>query len=217
MTDLRSSAERWDRKYAERAALWSGHANPALREVAARLEPGTALDVGCGEGGDAVWLAERGWTVVGIDLSAVALERATAAAAERGVGERCTWIAGDVTQGVVASGIASGIGTDGGFDLVTSHYLHEPPEVRAAAWLAETDLTAPGGVLLIVGHHPDDEAPAGRGPRDPSVLFSPEEVAEALSAVRGLEVETSEMRERLADGPDGPITRRDTVVVARRT
>src|SRR5665811_529907 len=73
------------------------------------------------------------------------------AAAERGVGERCTWIAGDVTQGVVASGIASGIGTDGGFDLVTSHYLHEPPEVRAAAWLAETDLTAPGGVLLIVG------------------------------------------------------------------
>lgn len=207
---LRSGAQRWDRKYAERGALWSGHANPVLREVAARLEPGTALDVGCGEGGDAVWLAEQGWTVVGIDLSTVALERAAAAAAERGVGERCSWIAGDVTQGVVASGI--------GFDLVTSHYLHEPPEVRAAAWLAEANLTAPGGVLLIVGHHPKDRAPAGRGPRDPSVLFSPDEVTRALSSsVPGLEVETSEMRQRSADGPDGPITRRDTVVVARRT
>lgn len=216
MTDepLRSSAERWDRKYSERGALWSGRANPVLREVAAQLEPrtalepGTALDVGCGEGGDAVWLAERGWTVVGIDLSAVALGRAAAAAAERGVGERCTWVAGDVTQGVVPSGV--------GFDLVTSHYLHEPPEVRAAAWLAEADLTAPGGILLIVGHHPEDEAPAGRGPRDPSVLFTPDEVAEALAAVRGLTLETSEMRERLAEGPDGPITRRDTVVIARR-
>ncbi len=209
---LRSSAERWDKKYAERGALWSGHANPVLREVAARLEPGTALDVGCGEGGDAVWLAEQGWTVVGLDLSSVALERAAAAAAERGVGERCAWVAGDVTQGVVASGI----GTDGGFDLVTCHYLHEPPKVRAAAWLAEADLTAPGGVLLVVGHHPEDEAPAGRGPRDPSVLFTPDEVAEVLSTVPGLEVEASEMRERLAEGPEGPITRRDTVVVARR-
>ncbi len=226
MTDepLRSSTERWDRKYSERGALWSGHANPVLREVAAQLEPRTALepctalDVGCGEGGDAVWLAERGWTVVGIDLSAIALGRAAAAAAERGVGERCTWVAGDVTQEVVRRGLLTqGIVPSGvGFDLVTSHYLHEPPEVRAAAWLAEADLTAPGGVLLIVGHHPLDEAPTGRGPRDPSVLFTPDEVAEALAAVRGLEIETSEMRERLAEGPDGPITRRDTVVIARR-
>jgi SAM-dependent methyltransferase len=214
MTDqpLRSSAERWDTKYSERKALWSGHANPVLRDVAARLEPGTALDVGCGEGGDAVWLAERGWTVVGIDLSAVALERGAVAAAERGVGERCTWVAGDVTLGNVATGIR----TDGGFDLVTSHYLQEPPEVRAAAWLAEAQLTAPGGVLLIVGHHPQDEFPAGRGPRDPFVLFAPDEVAGALSAVPGLKVETREMRERSAEGPEGPITRRDTVVVVRR-
>jgi SAM-dependent methyltransferase len=211
---LRSGAERWDSKYAERGALWSGHANPVLREVVARLEPGTALDVGCGEGGDAVWLAEQGWTVVGIDLSTVALERAAAAAAERGVGERCSWIAGDVRQGVVTQGV---VAADIGFDLVTSHYLHEPREVRAAAWLVEANLTAPGGVLLIVGHHPKDRAPAGRGPRDPSVLFSPDEVTRALSSVRGLEVETSEMRQRSADGPDGPITRRDTVVVARRT
>jgi SAM-dependent methyltransferase len=215
MTDepARSNAELWDTRYAERDALWSGHANPVLRQVAARLNPGTALDVGCGEGGDAVWLAEQGWTVVGLDLSSVALERAAAAAAQRGVGDRCTWVAGDVTQEVVAAGI----GTHGRFDLVTSHYVHEPPDVRAAAWLAEADLVAPGGVLLIVGHHPDDEAPAGRGPRNRAVLFAPEEVAQALSAVRGIDVETSEMRERSVDGPDGPTTRRDTVVVARRT
>ena len=210
--ELRSSAERWDERYSAQDRVWSGRANPLLREVAAWLEPGRALDVGCGEGGDAVWLAEQGWRVVGLDLSSVALERAADAAAERGVGERCTWVAGDVTDG----SIASGLGTDGGFDLVTSHYVHEPVEVREAAWLAGANLTRPGGILLIVGHHPDDEPPPGRGPRDPSVLFTPEDVAEALSSARGVDVETSEMRERSAVGPDGPATRRDTVVIARR-
>lgn len=209
---VRSNAERWDKKYAERDSLWSGHANPALREVVARLDPGTALDVGCGEGGDAIWLAEQGWTVVGLDLSSVALDRAASAAAARAVGDRCTWVAGDVTEGAMVAGI----GTDAGFDLVTSHYVHEPPEVRKAAWLAEANLVAPGGVLLIVGHHPDDEAPLGRGPRNPVVLFTPDEVAEALSAARGIDVETSEVREQSVDGPVGPMTRRDTVVVARR-
>ncbi len=210
--DFRSSAERWDLRYSETDRVWSGHANPVLREVAAWLEPGTALDVGCGEGGDVIWLAEHGWRAVGLDLSSVALERAAAAATERGVGERCSWIVGDITDG----GLASGMGTDGGFGLVTSHYVHEPADIRVDAWLAAADLTAAGGVLLIVGHHPDDEAPTGRGPRDPSVLFAPEEVEEALSSVRGLDVETSEMRERSVDEPDGPVTRRDTVVVARR-
>jgi SAM-dependent methyltransferase len=204
----RSSAEKWDARYAGSGRLWSGKVNPVLREVAARLEPGTALDVGCGEGGDAVWLAEQGWTVVGIDLSAIALERAAAAAAERGVGERCSWVAGDVTRGVVVSG--------NGFDLVTSHYLHEPPEVRAAAWLAEAELTAPGGVLLIVGHHPDDEHPAGRGPRDPSVTYLPQDVTAVLASVAGLAIQEAAVRERAIDGPEGPLTRRDTVVVARR-
>jgi SAM-dependent methyltransferase len=210
--EFRSRAEHWDNKYSAQDRVWSGQANPVLREVAAWLEQGKALDVGCGEGGDAIWLAERGWTVVGLDLSSVALERAAAAAAERGVGERCTWVTGDVTDG----SIASGLGTDGGFDLVTSHYVHEPVDVREAAWVAGANLTAPGGVLLVVGHHPDDEPPPGRGPRDPSVLFTPEEVAEALSAAGGLDVETSEVRERSVVGPDGPTMRRDTVVVARR-
>jgi SAM-dependent methyltransferase len=210
--EFRSSAERWDSKYSQAERAWSGKANPVLREVAAWLEPGRALDVGCGEGGDAVWLAEHGWTVVGLDLSSVALGRAAAAAAEKGVGERCSWVAGDVTDG----SIASGLGTDGGFDLVSSHYVHEPTEVRQAAWLAAADLTAPGGTLLVVGHHPDDEPPPGRGPRDPSVLFTPDEVSEVLASAGGLDVETSEVRERAAVGPDGPTTRRDSVVVARR-
>lgn len=210
--EFRSSAERWDHKYSARDGVWSGQANPVLREVAAWLAPGKALDVGCGEGGDAIWLAEHGWKVVGLDLSSVALEHAAGAASERGVGERCTWVVGDVTDG----SIASGLGTDAGFDLVTSHYVHEPVEVREAAWVAGADLTAPGGILLVVGHHPDDEPPPGRGPRDPSVLFTPEEVAEALASAGGVDVETCETRERSVVGPDGPTTRRDTVVVARR-
>ncbi len=95
---LRSRAEHWDRRYSEAGPVWSGRVNPTLKEVAASLDPGRALDIGCGEGGDAVWLAEHGWTVVGLDLSSVALRRAEAAAAERGVGGRCTWIAGDATD-----------------------------------------------------------------------------------------------------------------------
>ncbi len=208
----RSTPEKWDQRYSESDRVWSGKVNPTLREVAARLEPGTALDVGCGEGGDAVWLAEQGWTVVGLDLSTVALERAARAAEDAGVAERCTWVAGDATDPT----IPERIGADARFDLVTTHYVHEPREVRLATWLAEAAATGPGGTLLIVGHHPDDEHPAGRGPRDPSVLFAPEEVEEALSSARGIDVETSDVRVRDATGPDGPLKRRDTVVVARR-
>ena len=211
--ELRSTAEKWDARYAESGQRWSGRVNPVLSEVAASLEPGTALDVGCGEGGDAVWLAEQGWTVVGLDLSAVALERAAAAAAARGVAARCTWVRGDITD----DGIGPRLGTGARFDLVSTHYVHEPAGTRTAAWLAEADLTAPGGLLLVVGHHPDDEHPAGRGPRDPSLAYVPGDVTAVLASVTGLAIESADVRERAAEGPDGHITRRDTVVVARRT
>lgn len=209
---LKSTRQRWDEKYAEAERVWSGKVNPTLREVAARLEPATALDVGCGEGGDAVWLAEQAWTVVGLDLSPVALERAAAAAAERGVGERCTWVAGDIED----ANIPKRLGPDARFDLVTTHYVHEPRDVRAAAWLAEAAAVAPGGILLVVGHHPDDEHPPGRGPRDTSVLFTPDEVEAVLAGAGGLDVEEAEVRTRTQDTADGPLTRRDTVVIARR-
>lgn len=214
MTDeeLRSNAEKWDARYAESPRRWSGKVNPVLSEVASRLEPGTALDVGCGEGGDAVWLAERGWTVVGLDLSAVALERAAAAAVERGAAARCTWVQGDITDAAVRARLGAGAS----FDLVATHYVHEPGGTRTAAWLAEAELTAPGGVLLIVGHHPNDEHPAGRGPRDPSLTYLPHDVTLVLASVPGLAIEEAGVRERETDGPDGPLTRRDTVVVARR-
>ena len=68
----------WDERYATSPALWSGHVNAVVADEAGRLAPGTALDVGCGEGGDALWLAERGWQVLGVDVSRVALERAAA-------------------------------------------------------------------------------------------------------------------------------------------
>jgi SAM-dependent methyltransferase len=211
--ELRSNAEKWDARYAETAQRWSGKANPLLREVAARLGPGTALDVGCGEGGDAIWLAERGWTVVGLDLSSIALGRAAAEAVERGVDARCTWIQGDITD----EALGARLGPDARFNLVSTHYVHEPGGARTTAWLAEASLTAPDGVLLIVGHHPNDEHPAGRGPRDPSLTYLPEDVTAVLASVVGLEIEEAALRERRADGPDGPLTRRDTVVVARRT
>ncbi len=149
---------------------------------------------------------------MGLDLSQVALERAADAATTTGVEDRCRWVAGDVTD----LGNPVGLGTDARFDLVTSHYVHEPREVRLAAWLAEANVVAPGGTLLIVGHHPDDEHPSGRGPRDPSVVFTPDEVEIVLAGVRGIDVETSEVRTRAQTTPEGTFTRRDTVVIARR-
>jgi len=211
--ELRSNAAKWDARYAQSEQRWSGKVNAVLREVAASLAPGAALDVGCGEGGDAVWLAERGWTVTGLDLSTIALERAGAAADEHGVAARCTWVQGDITDAAVGARL----GPDARFDLVSTHYVHEPGGTRAAAWLAEAGLTARGGLLLVVGHHPSDEHPAGRGPRDPSLAYVPGDVTAVLASVTGLAIESADVRERAAEGPDGHITRRDTVVVARRT
>jgi SAM-dependent methyltransferase len=135
----------WAERYSGVGQIWSGDPNIQLVAEAAELTPGTALDLGCGEGGDAIWLARQGWTVTGADFSAAGLERAARLAEEAGVAERTDWWRVDARE------FDPGGRT---YDLVTSQYLH-PPEggmvdvVRrlAAAVAAE-------GHLLIVGHAP---------------------------------------------------------------
>jgi SAM-dependent methyltransferase len=141
-------APAWDERYAGEGRIWSGAPNLQLVAEASDLPPGTALDVGCGEGGDVVWLARRGWTVTGADFSAAGLTRAARRAEEAGVAERTDWWRVDARE------FDAGGRT---FDLVTSHYLH-PPEggmVDVVGRLAAA--VAPGGHLLVVGHAP----PAG--------------------------------------------------------
>src|SRR3954468_20682622 len=92
------TARFWDQRYAEREQIWSGRVNPVLASVAAELPPGRALDLGCGEGGDAVWLADHGWAVTAVDISSTALDRARRAAEGAGVGDRITFERHDLAE-----------------------------------------------------------------------------------------------------------------------
>jgi 2-polyprenyl-3-methyl-5-hydroxy-6-metoxy-1,4-benzoquinol methylase len=135
----------WEDFYG-RERRWSGKPNASLVEVAAELEPGTALDVGCGEGGDAIWLASQGWQVTGTDISQTALDVAARHAAEAGV--TVTWERHDLSVSQPA----------GPFDLVTTSFLHSKVELpRGRILRAAAEAVAPGGTLLVVGHAPSVE------------------------------------------------------------
>ncbi|MEU0543899.1 class I SAM-dependent methyltransferase [Nocardia sp. NPDC005978] len=133
----------WDARYAGTEKFWSGEPNPQLVAEASGLTPGHALDVGCGEGGDVVWLARRGWTVTGADFSANALGRAARHAEEAGVADRVEWWQIDARE--FEAGRRA-------YALVTSHYLHVPDGGMVKAVRAMAAAVAPGGHLLVVGH-----------------------------------------------------------------
>ena len=130
--------------------VWSGRPNPQLVAEVSGLTPGTALDVGCGEGGDVIWLAQQGWTVTGADFSANGLARAAGHAADAGVADRVTWWQVDARQ-LAADGRT--------FDLVTTHFLHPPDGGMVDVTRRLADAVAPGGHLLVVGHAPSSEMP----------------------------------------------------------
>lgn len=134
----------WEDFYRDREQVWSGKPNPLLVRETDSLTPGSALDLGCGEGADAIWLAERGWAVTGVDISSTALERAAAHAANNGVAERVRWEQHDLSKSV----------PEGTFDLVSAQFLHSPvdPDGRNAILRRAAEAVAVGGVLLIAGH-----------------------------------------------------------------
>lgn len=200
------SQETWDARYAESGRVWSGNPNPRLVEHAADLMPGTALDVGCGEGADAVWLASQGWRVTALDVSPVALERTARHARESGVDDRVEGAHVDLIGG---GSIA------GRYDLVSVQFLHPPQAMFDELHQRLGGAVAPGGRLLVVGHHPDDLETGVRRPHGPALLFTPEQVVGALGSVDWeILVADAPIREHL--GPDGPVTVRDSVVLAGR-
>jgi SAM-dependent methyltransferase len=127
----------WDQQYGQHDQFWSGRPNPALMVEAAELTPGRALDVGCGEGADAIWLSQRGWHVTGLDVSQVALDRASQAADDQHVD--VTWIRSSI----------AGFANREPHDLVCVLYPALPPQTPVDALLR---CVAPGGTLLVVGH-----------------------------------------------------------------
>ncbi|KUL55405.1 SAM-dependent methyltransferase [Streptomyces sp. NRRL F-4489] len=206
-TAVPDDEEFWDARYAERDRIWSGSPNAALvREVGGR-SPGTALDVGCGEGADAIWLAGQGWRVTAVDVSGVALDRAAEQAAAAGVADRIDWQRHDLAAAF----------PEGRFDLVSAQFLHAPGELfRERILRRAVDAVAPGGVLLIVGHAGavPEEHRRTHGERFPT----PGEVLAALALPEGeWEVRRSEEVTRTQTGPDGqPTERTDTVLKVRR-
>lgn len=201
--------EFWDNRYAAKTSLWSGYPNPSLVSETAGLKPGTALDVGAGEGADAIWLARQGWAVTAVDVSSVALERAAGHAADAGpeVAARITFQRRDMLAWQPP---------ERSFGLVTAHYIHVPSELRPVLYGKLASAVAPGGTLLVVGHHPSDLQTAVPRPPFPDLLFTADDLAADLGA-DGWEVVTSAAPARAATDPDGnPATIHDTVFRARR-
>lgn len=191
----------WDARYGASALVWTAEPNRFLVEEAADLAPGRALDLACGEGRNALWLAERGWDVTAVDFSNVALDKARRLAAARGL--TVTWVLDDVvTYGPTAE-----------FDLVIVFYLQLPIDQRRAVWTASARAVAPGGTLLVVGHDSTNLAEGWGGPSDPAVLYGPDDVTAAISP---LTVVRAERVRRPVETENGPRTAIDVLVRATR-
>jgi SAM-dependent methyltransferase len=199
--------ETWDARYAESDRIWSGRPNPRLVEQVTGLPPGDALDVGAGEGADAVWLASAGWRVTALDVSEVALERTVEHARTAGVADRVATLHHDLMGGTPLPG---------DYDLVSVQFMHPPTERFAEIHQLLGAAVRPGGSLLVVGHHPDDLATGLRsGHGHPELLFTPDRVVAALPS-DDWHVKVAEPQTRSVTGPDGPVLVTDTVVRAAR-
>jgi SAM-dependent methyltransferase len=193
----------WEDRYRSAPALWSGRANPVLVQEVTDLPPGRALDAGCGEGGDALWLAAHGWQVTGVDISSVALERAAGAAAARGL--QATWQQADLLEWTPPAAA---------FDLVCSFFVHVPGSDDPLLARRLATAVAPGGRLLVAGHEPSEMHPVERF--GAHVFVSAEQLAEQLDPAQW-EVEVAESRPRTQRDHDGrEVALSDAVLRARR-
>ena len=194
----------WDSRYADREQLWSGQPNGALVAETAGLTPGRVLDVGCGEGADAIWLARGGWDVTALEVSGVALERAVvhARAADRSV----HWVHAALEQAALPPA---------SFDLVSAQYPALPRTPDAAAERALLAAVAPGGVLLLVHHAGMETQEAHDSGFDPADYVWPSMVAALLDD--NWQIEVNEQRPRVTpDGGAGAHHTHDVVLRARR-
>lgn len=200
-----SAAEYWENRYRENGRSWSGNVNAALEREVAAVAPGTALDLGSGEGGDALWLARRGWSVTAVDIAPSAL---AVGQAQQQPDDDITWIAADLAEWQPPAQ----------FDLVSACFLHSFVELpreqilrRAAA------AVAPGGLLVIVGHSgaPHWHDPSAHG--EVVELPTPDEVLASLSLDDGWTVVTKALVARPITAPDGTVgTIPDGVLTLRR-
>jgi SAM-dependent methyltransferase len=201
----------WDARYEGSDLVWSAEPNQFVEAetsdlLAGDLPPGRALDLAAGEGRNAIWLAENGWTVTAVDFSRAGLQKAAHLATARGV-----------TLELVEADVTAYAPDPGAFDLVLVAYL-QTPEPDRRAWLRHAvDALAPGGTLLIVCHDRSNLDGGHGGPQDASVLTTPEEVAAVLTADGRVEIDRAALVERIVATPDGDATAIDHLVRAHRT
>ena len=191
----------WDDRYSTKELIWTGRANQFVEAHLSDLAPGTAIDLGAGEGRNAVWLASRGWAVTAVDFSQVGLDKAQQLASEHGAdivtvqADATTWQPG------------------GPVDLVVLSYLQLPADQQrtvlehAATWLA------PGGTLFVIAHDRSNVDQGHGGPPSADVCYS---VDETVAALEGLDVTTAEVAERHVETDDGMKVALDTLVIAQR-
>ena len=161
-------AREWDAKYAKADLVWGAPPNSVVVEQATALHPGRALDLACGEGRNAIWLATRGWAVTAVDFSQVAIDKARTVASRspRSVRERIEWVHDDVRTAQL----------EPGFDLILCVYLHLPGDERRAMLDLAIDALDEAGVLIVLGHDSANIADGVGGPQDPTVLYTPDDV-----------------------------------------
>lgn len=189
----------WDERYADAALVWSAGPNRFLVDEVFDMAPGRALDLACGEGRNAIWLAGRGWQVVAADFSPVGIDKGRQRADHAGVS--VDWVVADVTAW----------DPPGLFDLIAVFYLQLTRDALARTFSHVLPALAPGGTLLVVAHDRRNLTEGVGGPPDPAVLVDP---AEVVSLLPGLHVEQATTVERSVDGADRPAL--DALVRARR-
>ena len=171
----------WNERYASQPILWTVDPNPFLAGEVGDRPPGSALDLGAGEGRTALWLAERGWRVTAVDFSDVALERGRQRVAAAGAPGEVEWICADLVDFDP---------TGRSYDLVLLLFVHLRPDERRRLLRLATATLSPGGVVLVVGYDSRNLAEGEGGPRDPEVLFRPDDLVADLDGLRIERAET---------------------------
>jgi SAM-dependent methyltransferase len=199
-----SKRDAWNARYSASELVWGADPNRFLEAELGDVPPeGRALDLACGEGRNAIWLAARGWQVTAVDYSEVAIERAQGLAAREGIAVE--WFCEDLTRWTPEARA---------FQLVVILYLQVPGEDRRRILERAASALAPGGALLIIGHARRNLAEGTGGPQDPDLLLEPKEVAAELEAV-GLRVQRAEHLRRPVEADAGEVDAIDALLYAR--
>lgn len=195
-------AQAWDERYSDSELVWGAPPNPVVVECTTALPHGRALDLACGEGRHALWLATRGWQVTGIDYSGVAIDKARRIASQspRSVRERLRYVQGDVTN----------MDLEPGYDLILMIFLHLPRSQRRTLVTRAIEALEPEGTLVILGHDSRNLTDGVGGPKNAELLYTPDDLTADLAG--RLDIDRAERRYRETDAGRAI----DALVVARK-